>query len=204
MKISLRIGPSTFPWTWKKERKEMVAFQEYYSSRKEEFSSAPKPVALSEWKKIYNERRDWLVMARILRRVRKIVSKNRPPCLSLIRAAKERKLRGWHGNSLKNLLMSCSFRVCNLPGKNVSWPGRVHVVTFTWGEGKKKNSLVERFQLQQQRPIVGHIVGDIAAHPVTMLSQGRGIIGGHLVITDVRAVRDTWNKWREKERRSFR
>lgn len=122
--------------------------------------------------------------------------------------------RGWHGNSLKNLLMSCSFRVCNLPGKNVSWPG-VHVVhgyvvvmvvvvvvvTFTWGNGErgKKNSLVERFQLQQQRLIVDHIVGDIAAHPVTMLSQGRGIIGGHLVITDVRTVRDTWNKYREKD-----
>lgn len=57
-----------------------------------------------------------------LRRVR-VVSENGPPCLSLIRAAKERKNsvgRGWHGNSLKNLLMSCSFRVCNLPGKNVS------------------------------------------------------------------------------------
>lgn len=73
----------------------------------------------------------------------------------------------------------------------------VVVVTFTWGNGErgKKNSLVERFQLQQQRLIVDHIVGDIAAHPVTMLSQGRGIIGGHLVITDVRTVRDTWNKY---------
>lgn len=77
----------------------------------------------------------------------------------------------------------------------------VVVVTFTWGNGErgKKNSLVERFQLQQQRLIVDHIVGDIAAHPVTMLSQGRGIIGGHLVITDVRTVRDTWNKYREKD-----
>ena len=98
--------------------------------------------------------------------------------------------------------MSCSFRVCNFPGKKCAVTWRASYFYFEdetqREEGEKeekreKNSLVERFQLQQQWLIVDH-VGDIATHPVTMLSQGRGIIGGHLVIADVRAVRDTWKK----------